>query len=78
MEPSNGPLMFIVLVSTVMVLSGILGGVIAGLKNRDYSSWIAWCFLIPPAIIVLLFLPTLKGPRPRRPTMDEEDARLPD
>ena len=74
----NGPLLLIVFVSTIMVLSAILGGVVAGLKNRDYSFWIAWTFLLPPALIVLLLLPTRKGPRPRRETLAEEDARMGD
>lgn len=71
----NGPLVFIVFVATVMILSGILGGILAGFKNRDYSYWIAMSFLVPPSLIVILLLPTLKGPRPRRMTLDEEDAR---
>lgn len=74
----NGPLMFIVFLSTVMILCGILGGVVAGLKNRDYSFWIAWSFVLPPALIVLLLLPVRKGPRPRRETLAEEDARTGD
>lgn len=68
-------MLFIVFVTTLMILSGILGGIIAGLKNRDYSFWIAWTFLLPPSLIVLALLPTLKGSRPRRLTLDEEDAR---
>lgn len=68
-------MLFIVFVTTLMILSGILGGIIAGLKNRDYSFWIAWTFLLPPSLIVLALLPTIKGPRPRRVTLDEEDAR---
>ena len=74
----NGALYFIVLVSTAMILSGILGGVLAGLKNRDYSFWIAWSFLVPPAILLLILLPKHKGPRPRRPTLAEEEARMDD
>jgi hypothetical protein len=74
-EQGNGPLLFIVFVTTVMVLSGILGGVLAGLKNRDYSFWIAWTFILPPSLIVLALLPTIKGQRPRRVSLDEEDAR---
>ena len=75
MESTSGPLMFIVLIATTMILCAILGGILAGLKNRDYSYWIAWTFLMPPSLIILLLLPTLKGPRPRRVTLDEEDAR---
>ena len=70
MEQGNGPLLFIVFVTTIMILCGILGGVLAGLKNRDYSYWIAWTFLLPPSLIVLALLPTIKGDRPRRVTLD--------
>ncbi|MGI9478252.1 MAG: hypothetical protein ACR2PI_16240 [Hyphomicrobiaceae bacterium] len=75
MEQGSGTLMFIVFLATFMILSGILGGILAGLKNRDYSYWIAWSFLLPPSLIVLALLPTIKGHRPRRMTLDEEDAR---
>ena len=75
MEQSNGPLLFIVFIATTMVLSALAGGILAGVKNRDYSYWMAWTFLIPPSLIVLIFLPTRKGPRPRRTTLAEEDAR---
>ena len=68
-------MLFIVFVATVMILCGILGGVLAGLKNRDYSYWIAWTFILPPSLIVLALLPKLKGPRPRRESLAEEDAR---
>jgi len=75
MEEGSGTLLFIVFVATLMILSGILGGVLAGFKNRDYSFWIAWTFLLPPSLIVLALLPTVKGHRPRRISLDEEDAR---
>lgn len=68
-------MLFIVFVTTVMILSGIAGGILAGLKNRDYSFWIAWTFLLPPSLIILALLPTIRGNRPRRITLDEEDAR---
>ncbi len=50
---------------------------LAGMKNRDYSFWGAWCFVLPPALIVLLLLPKNAGPRPRRATLDEEDRMHP-
>jgi len=53
--------------------SMVIGGLIAGLKKRDHSFWMAWSFLFPPAIILLLLLPSLTQ-RPRRRTLDEEDA----
>jgi hypothetical protein len=48
---------------------------LAGVKNRDYSSWIAWCFVLPPLVFVLLLLPRYQGVRPRRPRLDEGEER---
>jgi hypothetical protein len=59
----------------VAVASGIVGGLLAGVKNRDYSSWIAWCFVLPPLILVLLLLPRYQGLRPRQPRLDEGEER---
>ncbi|MCB1519638.1 MAG: hypothetical protein KDJ37_03575 [Hyphomicrobiaceae bacterium] len=63
----------IVLIGLVCIVGGILGAFLAGLKNRDYSFWAAWGFVFPPSILLLLLLPKVVGPRPRRPTLDEED-----
>lgn len=57
---------------TALAASAI-AGILAGVKNRDYSFWMAWCFLLPPLIIMLALLPRLSGQRPRRPSLDEED-----
>jgi hypothetical protein len=51
-----------------------LAGVLAGIKNRDLSFWIGWCFIIPPLVLFLLFLPKHQGRRPRRRSLDDEDA----
>ena len=64
----------ITLVGGIMIISAILGAVLAGIKNRDLSFWLAWTFIVPPSLLILLFLPRLKGARPRRPTLDEEDT----
>lgn len=56
-----------------MIAALLLGGFLAQWKNRDWSFWAAWCFLLPPAVIILALLPKLKGPRPRRRTLDEDD-----
>lgn len=50
-----------------------IAGILAGVKNRDYSFWMAWCFLVPPLVIMLALLPRLSGTRPRRRSLDEED-----
>jgi hypothetical protein len=52
-----------------------LAGVLAGVKNRDYSFWIAWAFLVPPIVLFLMLLPRLEGERPRQPSLDDHDRR---
>jgi hypothetical protein len=60
----------IVIWGGIALASGIAGGIFAGIKNRDLSAWIAWCFLLPPLVLVLLILPRRLGPRPRQPRLD--------
>lgn len=64
---------FIAIWGIVSIGSAVAAGFIAAARNRDHSWWAAWSFVLPPMLIVLLLLPTNKGPRPRRPTLDEED-----
>lgn len=52
-----------------------LASVFAWQKNRGYSYWVAWCFLIPPLVIWLMLMPSNKGTRPRQPSLDEIDRR---
>ena len=55
------------------VVAAALAAVFAGQKNRDYSYWMAWCFVFPPLIIWLMLMPVHKGPRPRQPRLDDLD-----
>ena len=65
----------IVIWGGVALATGAIGGLLAGVKNRDYSSWIAWCFVLPPLVFVLLLLPRYQGVRPRQPRLDESEER---
>ncbi len=65
----------IVIWGLVAIASAGIAALIAGLRNRDHSSWAAWCFVIPPLLLILIFLPKNRGPKHRRPSLDEEDAR---
>lgn len=65
----------IVIWGACAILASALAGFLAGIKNRDYSFWMAWCFLVPPLVLWLLFMPKNKGPRPRQPSLDEQDRR---
>ncbi len=50
-----------------------IAGLLAAWKKRDYSFWMGWSFIFPPLIIILALMPK-RDRRPRRPTLDEEDA----
>jgi hypothetical protein len=65
----------IVIWGAVAVSASVLAVILAGYKNRDYSYWVAWSFLVPPAVVWLLFMPKNKGPRPRQPRLDDLDRR---
>jgi hypothetical protein len=65
----------IVIWGLAAIASAVIGGILAGIKNRDYSFWIAWCFLFPPLLIILVMLPRHQGERPRQPTLDEHERR---
>lgn len=57
----------------IAITSMAIGGLLAGFKKRDYSFWMAWSFIFPPVLVLLLLLPGL-AQRPRRRTLDDEDA----
>ncbi|MDX2158645.1 MAG: hypothetical protein SFW09_19260 [Hyphomicrobiaceae bacterium] len=57
----------------VAIAASVSAGIIAAAKNRDHSWWAAWSFVVPPMLLVLLALPRNAGPKPRRPSLDEED-----
>lgn len=59
----------------VSIVSCLLAGLLAAMKNRDHSRWMAWTFVLPPLLLVLLVLPRYQGVRPPRPTLDEEERR---
>lgn len=64
---------WIVIWGACAIGAAALAGVVASHKNRDYSSWMAWCFLFPPLVIWLIAMPANKGPRPRQPRLDDLD-----
>lgn len=67
-------LQFVTLWGLLALASAAGAGILAGIKNRDYSFWMGWAFIIPllPPL-VLLMLPRLPGLRPRQPNLDELD-----
>jgi uncharacterized membrane protein len=59
----------------IAIVSSILAAILAGMKRRDHSFWAAWSFLIPPMLLILLLIPSNKGPRLRRPSIDEVEEK---
>jgi hypothetical protein len=57
------------------IAAAIVAGIVAGIKNRDYSFWIATAFLLPPLLLVLILMPRLKQqPVQVRTTDDDADS----
>jgi hypothetical protein len=65
----------IVIWGLVAIASAVIGGIVAGAKRRDHSFWAAWSFLFPPMLLVLVLMPANKGPRPRKPGIDELEEK---
>jgi hypothetical protein len=63
----------VVIWGAVAIASAAIAGILAGMKQRDYSFWMAWGFIFPPVLLVLLLLPRSTVPQRRR-SLDEEDA----
>ena len=59
----------------VAIACAIIAGIVAGAKRRNHSFWAAWSFLVPPMLLILLLMPGNKGPRARRPGIDEVEDR---
>jgi hypothetical protein len=57
------------------IVAAAVAGVIANIKNRDYSFWIAITFLLPPLLLALILMPRLKQqPVQVRTTDDDADS----
>ena len=68
-------MMFIVIWGLTALTAMLLAGLLAAMKNRDYSAWMGWAFIVPPIVLLYALWPTNPGPRPRRPSLDELDRR---
>ncbi len=66
---------WIVIWGLTAIAASLLAGAVAGVKNRDVSYWMGWCFVFPPMVIALFMIPALKAPRgPRRSDEDDDSA----
>jgi len=60
----------------VVLVALVAALLLAHYKQRDPSAWAFMSFLFPPAVLLLLFLPTVKDrARRRKPGWDERDDR---
>jgi hypothetical protein len=64
---------YIVIWGLTAITAAVVAGILAVMKNRDYSSWAAWCFLMPPLVIALLLTPKSDTPPRRRRLGDDGD-----
>ncbi len=64
----------IVIWGLIAILTSLLAGIVAAIKNRDVSYWMGWSFILPPMVVALLLLPGLKEPRPPRRSDDGDDS----
>jgi hypothetical protein len=71
-EPVMSIVSLIAIWGVTATTAAVVAGILAGIKNRDYSFWISSTFIAPPLLIVLVLLPRLKE-RPKRPSIDEEE-----
>lgn len=63
---------YIVIWGLTAIAAAVIGGLTAAMKNRDYSSWAAWCFLFPPFVIAILLTPKNVGPPPQRRRLGDD------
>jgi hypothetical protein len=66
---------FVAIWGVVSIASAIIAGIVASAKGRNHSFWAAWSFLVPPMLLIVLLMPSNKGPRLRRPSIDEIEDR---
>ena len=52
----------IVIWGAVAISAMVAAAILSGMKNRDRSFWMAWCFVLPPLAIVLALLPRAETP----------------
>lgn len=63
----------IVIWGLVSIAASLIAGFVAAMKNRDVSYWMGWSFILPPMLVALLLIPSLKEPRPRQRRSDDDD-----
>ncbi len=63
----------IVLIAGIsMILSAFFGALIANMKNRSSDKWGFACFMFPPLLLLLIFMPKCSA-QPRRKKISQND-----
>jgi len=57
----------------IALASAVIAALLATYKERNYSAWAFWSLLFPPALWLLLFLPTWPVGAPRPSARDDHD-----
>ncbi len=57
----------------IALASAVIAALLATYKERNYSAWAFWSLLFPPALWLLLFLPTLPVGAQRPSARDDHD-----
>jgi hypothetical protein len=71
-QSTKGAMTYIVIWGLIAIASAAAGGFLAVMKNRDYSSWAAWCFIFPPLVIAIALTPKNRGPAPVRRRLGDD------
>jgi hypothetical protein len=69
----------IVIWGAVAIAAMIAAAVLASQKNRNRSYWMAWCFVLPPLVIVLALLGRAENrPSKRRSRRGDDEDEIED
>lgn len=67
--------LWITVIAVAMIVCSVAGAMTAKWKGRSQLFWFLACFLVPPAVLIILFLPPARGRGyPRRSSIDRDEG----
>lgn len=68
---------YVVIIGIVCLMSAAIGGVTAKFKRRGADVWAFACFIFPPLLLILMFLPKNTEPQqqPKLSKKELEDVK---
>lgn len=63
----------IVIWGLTAIAAAVLSGILAAIKNRNVSYWMGWSFILPPMLVALVLIPSLKEPRRTQSHVHDDD-----